>query len=200
MTLAVVLAGGRSSRMGRDKAFVRLAGTPLIEHALHRLTPQAERVIINSNADPTLFARYDVPVVADAAPGVAGPLAGIYTVLVRWPYTDIVTVAIDLPFIPADLVATLRGGDQAPCRYARPGLQHALAIWWPPHSHIALQDYLMTGRRDLHGWLQQHGEAVACAPALAFNVNTPDELRDAERILATAPFSSRLSTPQVNAA
>ena len=200
MTIGVILAGGRSSRMGADKAFVTLAGMRLIEHALSRLAPQVERVIVNSNADPALFARYDVPVMADAAPGVGGPLAGIYTVLGRWPNGDILTVAIDLPFIPADLVATLRGGDKGRCRYARPGPQHALAIWWPPHSDRALRDYLTTGRRDLRGWLERHGEAVACTPDLAFNVNTPDELREAERILAGVPFSPPPSTPQVNAA
>lgn len=202
MTLAVILAGGRSSRMGRDKAFVTLAGTPLIEHALTRLAPQVERVVINSNADPAQFARYKVPVVADALPGIAGPLAGIYTALARWPDEDIVTVAIDLPFIPADLVANLRGRDGCACRYARPGARHALAIWWAAHSHLALHDYLTTGRRDLRGWLERHGAAVACTPDLAFNMNTPDELGNAERMLAVAPlfsFSSS-STPQVNAA
>lgn len=196
MTIAVILAGGQSRRMGRDKAFVALGGAPLIEHALNRLAPQVERVIVNSNADPAPFARYCVPVIADAAPGIAGPLAGIYTVLARWPHTDIVTVAIDLPFIPADLVANLRGGDGCICRYAQPTAQHALAIWWAPHSHLGLQDYLMTGRRDLRGWLERHGEAVACASSLAFNVNTPDELQHAERMLASFP----ISLPQVNAA
>ena len=196
MTIGVILAGGRSSRMGEDKAFVKLAGTPLIEHALNRLAPQVEHTVVNSNADPARFAGYGVPVVADAASGIAGPLAGIYTVLARWPDADIVTVAIDLPFIPPDLVANLRGGGDYMCRYARPDTQHALAIWWAPHSHAALHDYLMTGRRDLRGWLERHGTAVACATSLAFNVNTPDDLRRAERMLAPPP----ISTQQVNAA
>lgn len=196
MTLAVILAGGRSARMGRDKAFVELAGRPLIEHALARLTPQAERTIVNSNASPELFARYGVTVVADAAPGVAGPLAGIYTVLARWPHADIVTVAVDLPFVPLDIVASLRGRDGDTCRYARHDAQHALAIWWAPHSHLPLRDYLMSGRRDLRGWLQQCGEAVACAPQTGFNVNTPDDLLRAEQMAASTPIFS----PQVNAA
>lgn len=196
MTIGVILAGGRSSRMGEDKAFVHLAGTPLIEHALDRLAPQVERTIVNSNGDRARFARYGVPVVADSAPGIAGPLAGIYTVLARWPDADIVTVAIDLPFTPPDLVANLRGNGDGMCRYARPDTQHALAIWWAPHSHAALHDYLMTGRRDLRGWLERHGTAVTCAPSLAFNVNTPADLRHAERMLASSPTS----TPQVNAA
>lgn len=184
MTIGVILAGGRSTRMGRDKAFVPFAGTPLIARAIDRLTPQVERVIVNSNADPAQFARYRVPVVADAAPGIGGPLAGIYTVLAHWPQADIVTVAVDLPFIPADLVASLRGGDGRLCRYAQPGAQHALAIWWAPQSYLALQDYLTSGRRDLSGVLACIGEPVACAPTLACNVNTPAELRDAERALA----------------
>lgn len=196
MTIGVILAGGRSSRMGEDKAFVNLAGKPLIEHALNRLAPQVERVVVNSNADPARFARYKVPVVPDAAPGIAGPLAGICTVLARWPHTDIVTVAIDLPFVPPDLVAKLCGGRNCICHYARPDTRHALAIWWAPHSYAALHNYLLTGRRDVRGWLERHGTAVACATSLAFNVNTPDDLRRAERMLASSPTS----TPQVNAA
>lgn len=196
MTLAVILAGGRSSRMGRDKAFVELAGRPLIAHALACLRPQATRVVVNSNADAAAFAAYGVEVFADDAPGVEGPLAGIVTALARWPNADLVTVAIDLPFVPHDLVARLRGGDDDICRFAQHDAQHALAVWWAPHSHASLMLYLQSGRRDLRGYLARRGAAVAWTPHNGFNVNTPDDLTRAERMLTSGSPTSL----QVNAA
>lgn len=196
MTLAVILAGGRSARMGRDKAFVELAGKPLIAHALACLRPQATHVAINSNADAAAFAPYGVEVFADAAPGVQGPLAGIVTALARWPAQDIVTVAIDLPFMPRDLVARLRGGNDECCRFAQHDAQHALAVWWAPQSYTSLALYLQSGRRDLCGYLERNGTAVAWTAHNGFNVNTPDDLLRAERLLTALSSPS----PRVNAA
>ncbi len=184
MTIGVILAGGRSTRMGFDKAFAHLHGRALIEHAIACLAPQVTRLVINSNRDHARFARYGLPVFADAAPGVCGPLAGIYTALTRWPNDAIVTVAVDLPFLPTDLVQRLCARNRI-CRYASADGRHALAIGWAPHSASALADYLAGGRRDLYGWLQDYGDGAALTREQAFNINTPQALSDAERMNAS---------------
>ena len=72
-----ILAGGRSRRMGHDKRLAMLAGRSLIEHAIARLKPQVDRLMINANDDPSHYAATGLPVRADPVPDFAGPLAGI---------------------------------------------------------------------------------------------------------------------------
>lgn len=98
-----VLAGGRSSRMGEDKALVRLGGQPLAVHALGILR-QAGLTASLAGGSSTLAAF--APVVEDSDPGL-GPLGGICAALastsVRWA----VFLPVDLPLLPASLIAFL---------------------------------------------------------------------------------------------
>ena len=106
MLLGAVLAGGRSSRMGRDKALLDFGGRPLIEHAVALLRAVgAEPVIAGARADLSAFA----PVLEDLHPG-CGPLSGIEAAL-----TDaqgrgaeqVLFLPVDLPLLPPALPALL---------------------------------------------------------------------------------------------
>ena len=67
----VLLAGGRSSRMGgRDKALLDIGGGPMLLHVLSRLRPQVDRIVINANGDPARFSGHCLPVVADSYRGL----------------------------------------------------------------------------------------------------------------------------------
>ncbi|MFQ3568760.1 MAG: molybdenum cofactor guanylyltransferase, partial [Aggregatilineales bacterium] len=101
-TLAIV-AGGKSTRMGRDKSFVPLNGRPLIEHVLERTRDlgQAETILIVNQ--PALYAHLGLPMFADLLPD-KGSLGGIYTAIHHsgTPYT--LCVACDMPFLNARLL------------------------------------------------------------------------------------------------
>ena len=76
--IGVLLAGGLARRMGGgDKPLRLIAGRPLLDHVIERLRPQVAGLVLNANGDPTRFAAYDLPVVADSIPDYAGPLAGV---------------------------------------------------------------------------------------------------------------------------
>ena len=100
---AFILAGGKSTRMGADKAFVTLDGRTLLSRALelaHAVTADVRIV-----GDPAKFARF-APVVADVFPG-CGPLAGIHAAL-RASQTDLnLMLAVDLPLISPELLQYL---------------------------------------------------------------------------------------------
>lgn len=185
--VGVILAGGRSSRLGgEDKTLRPLAGRPLIEHVIARLRPQVGRLALNSNADPALFKHYGLPVIADVLTGFRGPLAGIHAGLSSYPDAPVVTIAVDLPFLPRDLVANLaRDWDGRRCRYASCDGQHRLAILWPPGMAGVVEDWLNAGQASVHGFLAAHGEPVAFpaadCDALDINLNTPEAFRDAEK-------------------
>jgi molybdopterin-guanine dinucleotide biosynthesis protein A len=92
-----VLAGGRSSRMGTDKALLRLAGKPLIEHAVTKLRRICADVHILSG-NPAL-APY-APRVPDLHPG-CGPIGGMESALTHSSHHWNLFLPVDLPFLPA---------------------------------------------------------------------------------------------------
>jgi molybdopterin-guanine dinucleotide biosynthesis protein A len=197
--LGVVLAGGLARRMGGgDKARIRIGGKTILERVLARLEPQCTGLILNANGDPTRFADTGLPVVPDSVPDFAGPLAGILAGL-DWAaahapeVADIVSAPGDCPFLPDDLVARLAAARQSagvPLACARSGeWRHPVLGLWP----VALRDDLRKAliEEKLHkieAWTARHGIAIADWPATPidpfFNVNTPQDAAEAERLAA----------------
>ena len=197
--LGVVLAGGLARRMGGgDKARLRIGGRTIIERVLARLKPQCAALILNANGDPARFADTGLAVVPDSVPDFAGPLAGILAGL-DWAATeapdvaDIVSVPGDCPFLPEDLVARLsaaRTREAAPLACARSGeWRHPVVGLWPVALRGDLRQALVAeGMRKIEAWTARHGVAVADWPAVPvdpfFNINTPEDAAEAERIAA----------------
>lgn len=100
-----VMAGGRSLRMGRDKALLPWGGTTLLGHALDRLRAVCARVMVLSGPEPR-YLDQGAPVLADSVPG-AGPLGGLLTALEHAHGAAALLLAVDLPFVPAALLAHL---------------------------------------------------------------------------------------------
>jgi molybdopterin-guanine dinucleotide biosynthesis protein A len=197
--LGLVLAGGLARRMGGgDKARIRIGGRTILERVLATFKPQCARVILNANGDPARFADTDLPVIADSVPDFPGPLAGILAGL-DWAAAhapdigDMVSVPGDCPFLPGDLVERLAAARQAagtPLGCARSGeWRHpTIALW-----RVALRDDLRKavveeGLRKIESWTARHGVAIADWPDTPvdpfFNVNTPEDVAQAERIAA----------------
>jgi molybdenum cofactor guanylyltransferase len=102
--IGLILAGGKSSRMGEEKAFVQIGTKTLLEHVYTRLNPQCERVFVSTNSDDPRFAPYHT--ISDTIDGQLGPLAGILAGLqtVQNTHEWLVTTPCDCPFLPEDLV------------------------------------------------------------------------------------------------
>jgi molybdopterin-guanine dinucleotide biosynthesis protein A len=103
----IVLAGGESRRMGKDKAFLKLGGVPLIEHVLRVLRGVFSRIIIVTNA-PAAYVSYDAVVVVDAI-DKRGPLTGIYSGLLHSTDEYNFVAACDMPFLNPDLITYMTG-------------------------------------------------------------------------------------------
>jgi molybdenum cofactor guanylyltransferase len=198
----VVLAGGRSQRMGgREKALLDLAGQPMLAHVLKRFAPQVGPLAINANSDPARFAAFGLPVIADQMPDHPGPLAGILAGL-RWaaglssPMPLVATVSSDAPFIPMDLVARLADASaevNGGVVVAHSGGKlHPVVGLWPLGIADDLERALATGERRVHRWVEMQGARVIDFTPLEvgghtvdpfFNVNTPAELAEAETLM-----------------
>ena len=190
---ALILAGGRSSRMGGgDKSLMQLNGRPLLVHVLDRIRPQASSILINSNSDPALFAKFGFPVRADAITGRLGPLAGLLTGLL-WAEemfaTHLLTVSCDTPFLPSDLASRLFADlhhAQADIAVARdPEQIQPIIALWPVRLAAQLAADLEDGIRSVQRWQSQFTVCESTFAACHFsNLNTPAELMAAEGGLA----------------
>ena len=192
----IVLAGGRSSRMGRDKAGVEIGGRTLLSRTIERLRPQCGALVV-SRHDGTLDSpAHGLPVVADGVPGRAGPLAGILAGLdwvagVDPAATHAVSVPVDAPFLPSDLVARLAEAREAAgagaCCAASGERRHPAVALWPVAARHRLRTALVgEGLRRLGAFLDGLAPAVARWPVEPFdpflNLNAPGDLAAAEEI------------------
>ncbi|MDW4550769.1 molybdenum cofactor guanylyltransferase MobA [Defluviimonas sp. D31] len=197
----VILAGGLATRMGGgDKGLKVVAGKRLLDHVIARLAPQCGPLAINANGDPARFAEFGLPVLADSLPDYPGPLAGVLAGL-DWAAglgaEAIVTVAADTPFFPADLVARLQAaaGPSGLALAASPDetgklWQHPTFGLWPVALRDDLRAALEGGLRKIVLWTERHGAGIAEFSADPFdpffNINTPEDIAEAERIVGAA--------------
>lgn len=189
---AVIIAGGRSSRMGREKAFESIRGRTIIGRVMERVRPQVETVILNANGDATRFGELALPVINDLRSEIGTPLAGVHAALnyaQERGYGAVLTVPSDTPFLPAALVRRLRDAAAAAAIAASGGQQHYLTGLWSSGLLGSIERALSEQRTPrLQDWAQMCDAAVVDWPVVPydpfFNVNTPDELAEAERIAA----------------
>lgn len=195
---AVVLAGGRGSRMGGlDKGLQHFNGVPLALHALQRLAPQVGRTAINANRNLAAYASFGVPVWPDStsmgelAETYAGPLAGFMVGLQHCQTPYLLTVPCDTPLFPYDLAARLAGA------MAEQSAEFAVACALQDDGQVrlqpvfclmattmlpSLQRYTQRGGRKVGAWLAQHKVATVSFTLLGddvrafYNANTSSEL------------------------
>ncbi|WP_455271430.1 molybdenum cofactor guanylyltransferase MobA [Rhizobium herbae] len=197
----VVLAGGRSLRMGSDKAAVMLGGKPLVHHVIERLAPQTAGLSVNSNTATGLEFAPGVPVFADTVPGYVGPMAGVLSGMRNAARhlpvaSHVATVPTDTPFFPQNLVARLQAAitepDQIAVAYSA-GIMHPVFALWSVALADELEHWLLTDdKRRVRGFIDRHPVAKVDFPMIEtvdgpidpfFNINTPADLEMAERWL-----------------
>lgn len=195
----VLLAGGRASRIGGgDKGARMVAGRALLDHVVDCIRPQlAGGLLLNAIGDPARFAASGLTVISDSVPN-AGPLGGVLAAL-DWlalhqpSETWLISVPVDCPFLPRDLVARLaaaRAASRADIACAASGGRtHPVVALWPLAMRDALRTALVEeGLRKVERWTGR----FACAQANYatqpvdpfFNVNSPADLAEAERLAA----------------
>jgi molybdenum cofactor guanylyltransferase len=103
---AVILAGGKSSRMGSNKAFLKLKGKTFIEHQIDLLREIFNEIAISANI-PSEYNYLNIPVIQDIYPN-KGPLGGIHAALINSCSFYTFVLACDMPFVEIDLIKHLK--------------------------------------------------------------------------------------------
>jgi molybdenum cofactor guanylyltransferase len=195
-TIGVILAGGRSARMGGgDKGLCPVGGTSILARIAARLAPQTKGLVISANGERGRFEAFGLPVLPDGPGDAVGPLAGVLAALRHAGGMDVpfvVSGPCDTPFLPADLVARLheaRARSGAPGAVASSqGREHPTIGLWPVSSLPELEQAVlgqgMRRARDAVSRLRLAEAEWTGAVDPFFNVNTPEELAAAEALAA----------------
>jgi molybdopterin-guanine dinucleotide biosynthesis protein A len=187
----LVLAGGRSSRFGSDKAFAKLAGIALVARIAQSLNASIAALAVSGG--PQAAACVHARLLADPPGTPQGPLAGIVAGL-AWAEAEgadwLVTATCDVPLIPADMTARLIAAAES--RNARLAIArtsdgpHPLCAVWRPQLRSALAAALADG---VHPPVRMFAADMSAVEVLFaprehfFNINTLADLETAERYL-----------------
>lgn len=198
---ALVLAGGRGSRMGgADKGLQKFNGTPLALHALMRLQMQEGEhigeLMLNANRNLGAYEAFGVPVWPDTLSDYAGPLAGFLTGLERAETPYLLTVPCDTPRFPLDLARRLAAAfddpatdiamASAPENGSAPRAQPVFSLLRVQLLE-SLVAFTQAGGRKIDRWTEQHHTVLVPFdqrgddPLAFFNTNTLDELHALEQ-------------------
>ena len=185
---ALIIAGGRGSRMGSvDKGLQLFKGMPMVAHVLERISPQVDEVIINANRSIDQYAAFGHRVVPDTIDGFAGPLAGLHVGLMQATTPLLVTAPCDSPFLPLDLVTRLHTAMElgnVDLAVAKTYDQaHPVFCLVKRDLEPHLREFLASGQRKIDKWyatlrvveVQFDDQESAFA-----NINTEAELRELE--------------------
>jgi molybdenum cofactor guanylyltransferase len=181
----VIMAGGKSSRMGVDKSFVPILGKPMIEHVLERVSGLGEEQILITNM-PEEYTYLGLPMFGDVYPD-CGPLGGLHTALFHAGQPYILVVACDMPWLNPPLLAHMidlrRTADVIVPRWGRfPEPLHAV---YSKACLAPIEENLQAGRLKIvafYGrvtvrYLEREAIAGFDAAGQSFsNVNTPEDL------------------------
>jgi molybdopterin-guanine dinucleotide biosynthesis protein A len=196
MVTIAIQAGGASSRMGRDKGLVPLAGKPMLLHLLERIAGLGEDVLITTN-HPQDYGFAGVRLVEDSRPGT-GALGGLHTALSAARGDSVLVLACDMPFASRPLLEHLLSrAPQADVVIPKwEGEFEPLCAVYARRCLTAVEAALDAGERRMISFFPQvrvlaldESEWLPFDPEglTFFNVNTPQELAEAEKRLAGRP-------------
>jgi molybdopterin-guanine dinucleotide biosynthesis protein A len=202
----LVLAGGRSTRMQRDKAALEYAGRSQLERAIELTTALVERLFVSVRADQAgdpLRARF--PQIVDSGE-IEGPIAGIVAAQSRYPDAAWLVLACDLPLLdPATLRHLLRARrperQATAYRSSHDGLPEPLCAIYEPSSREAIRAHIAAGRDCPRKFLLSADTALLDQPepGALDNVNTPKEYDSVlHRVQSTAEAHAAGSARQIN--
>jgi molybdopterin-guanine dinucleotide biosynthesis protein A len=192
----VIQAGGESRRMGRDKALMPFLGRLLVERVIGRVSHLADELLVTTNR-PQDYTFLGIPLFSDLAPG-RGALGGLFTALSAASQKVVAVVACDMPFVSAGLLAferdlLLAGNHDAVIPKSQGKVEPFHAVYNRKTCVPAVEEAIRTDQWRVNSWFDKvdirflsFTEVESKDPLrLAFrNVNTPEELEEAERLAA----------------
>ncbi len=184
----IILSGGRNTRMGENKAFIRVGGERIIDRTIQIFRDLFDEIVLVTN-DPLVYLEFDLKIVTDIVKG-KGALGGIYTGLFHASCPHAFVCPCDMPFLNADFIRHMQGRAKG-CDVVVPvepeGFQPLHAIY-SRRCMPAIKNCIDEDRLKITGFYKKarvleipHEVAAAFDPEgkMFFNINTPDDLEEA---------------------
>ena len=200
----LILAGGASTRMQRDKAALKYQGKTQLDRAFELLSRYLDHVFVSVRADQTSDpTRAHLPMIVDSVEGT-GPIVGIRSAFAAHPNVSWFVLACDLPFFSEALIYPLvRQRDTygfatslaTAYKSAHDGLPEPLCAIWEPSAAPLLTQYQAAGGHCPRKFLIRNGAHLVDLPdpRALDNVNTPEEYSEAAAALDnTAPMQVKI--------
>ena len=176
----VILAGGQSSRMGTDKAVVAFEGERLIDILIRRFADKADRIVLSAKEDYGT----GLQIIMDDPDAPGGPVGAIFSLASRLPemvagIAGFVTVPVDAPFAPADLVERLSASGACAVAQDRERLHPTFAYWRCDIVNAVRGTHDPGDRAPSLQWLARQcgSESVIWTDEMLFlNINRPADL------------------------
>jgi molybdopterin-guanine dinucleotide biosynthesis protein A len=174
----VILAGGKSSRFGKNKAFALYQGMPFIQRILQVMQSVFADVVLVTNT-PESYQSLPVKILVDQVP-YQGPLGGIVTALESSPHPKIFVVACDMPLLNKKVIRDIieRGGRREAAIPVYQGQPEYLLALYSQDLRKAMVTALSNGVRSLYEFCKpfSHEIYLPLTEGASFNVNTPQDL------------------------
>jgi molybdopterin-guanine dinucleotide biosynthesis protein A len=179
---AVILAGGKSSRMnGKDKGLMNFRGQELIRHVLRVVEPRVSEVLISANRNIELYENFG-KVIMDELEDFQGPLAGVSSALKVCFTRYLLVLPCDSPLIDEELIDNLisrMGETEVDICVAHDGsIMHATFAIIEAKLGKRLEEFLENGGRKMALWYRQHSiERIDVSSQLEVltNLNRPED-------------------------
>jgi molybdopterin-guanine dinucleotide biosynthesis protein A len=187
-----ILAGGHSSRMGRNKAFIKINRRPIIERIIERVQPLADDILIVTNK-PTQYTHLGLHTYTDVIPN-KGPLGGLFTAIHWSPGDYTLVVSCDQPFLNTTLLQSLidlRNGYDVVVPLSRDNYPQSMHAVYGRTCLDAIRRSLEANRLKIISFFSEVNVREVSDMEIDrydperlsfYNVNTPDDLAQAEQI------------------
>ena len=174
---AIVLAGGKSRRMGQNKSLLPYRGVPLIQHVINQLRPLFSDILISTN-DTGTYRFLGLPMVPDEVAD-QGPLMGIASALLQSSHDWNLVVATDIPELPLSLIAQMyekTAGHSCVVPVTGLGKYEPLFAFYHRSLVASMHTCLQSGKRRVQDILEiSERHEVIIEDSLLCNLNTPDQ-------------------------
>ena len=180
---AIILAGGKGRRMDYlDKGLVTYQGKPLIQHAIEKIEPQVQNIIISYNRNEAEYKKLPYPSVIDVTQDYLGPLLGILSCRHLIKSEFFFVMPCDMPRLPGNIVSALcEKLDTSDLCIAHDGVRMQPLLFVAKTQLIeSIKDYLDGGGRSVKKWIKSKDHVTvdfsSQLPAF-WNINETSQLR-----------------------
>ncbi len=188
---AVILAGGRATRMGgQDKGLLEVAGKSIVARIASQLSEQVSKILINANRNQDEYEKLGYPVINDSLSNYQGPLAGMAAALAKIDTEWLLTVPCDGPFVAKDYAVRMMqvAEEQSVKLVVASDADRIQPVYALIHIQLlpSMQAFLKSGERKIDRWYAQHPYSIVefrDREQMFTNINTPEQLAATEDAL-----------------